>query len=79
MTTIYHIDLNELSGDIINSIKAAFKNKTVDIIVKESEDETAYLLKDKVNADLIYQSLSELENGEGIEFTLQEFKEKFGS
>ena len=46
MIATYQIDVNELSIELINSIKAAFKDKTVDITVSEADamDETEYLL-----------------------------------
>ena len=44
MTTTYQMDVNELTVEIINSIKAAFKNKTINITVSEAMDETEYLL-----------------------------------
>ena len=38
MTTTYHIHVNDLSVELINSIRAAFKDKTVDIIVTDGVD-----------------------------------------
>ena len=35
MTTTYHIHVNDLSMELLNSIKTAFKDKTVDIIVTD--------------------------------------------
>jgi len=40
MTTIYQMNVNELTVDIRHSIKAAFKGKTINITV--TVDETAY-------------------------------------
>ena len=38
MTTTYHLHVNDLSLELLNSIKAAFKDKTVDIIVTDAAD-----------------------------------------
>ena len=38
MTTTYHLHVNDLSVELLNSIKAAFKDKTVDIIVTDKMD-----------------------------------------
>ena len=38
MVTTYQMDVNELSVEILNSIKAAFKNKTISITVSEVFD-----------------------------------------
>ena len=38
MTTTYHIHVNELSMELLNSIKTAFKDKTGNIIVTDGVD-----------------------------------------
>ena len=53
MTTTYHLNVNELSVELLNSIKAAFKDKTVDITVSESMDETEYLLSSEANKKML--------------------------
>ncbi len=41
MDITYRLDVNEISIDLLNSIKAAFKDKTVEMIVSdEAEIET---------------------------------------
>ncbi len=44
MTTTYRLNVDELSFDLLNSIKAAFRNKEIEITVTEAIDETSYLL-----------------------------------
>lgn len=78
MTTIYRLNVNDLSVDILNSIKEAFKGKTVDIIVTETTDETGYLMANVANANNILQSISELEQGQGTTFTIEELQAKYG-
>jgi len=52
MITIYRLNVNELSTEIINSIKEAFKGKTIEIIVTEATDETDYLLQSEANKNI---------------------------
>jgi hypothetical protein len=78
MITIYRLNVNELSTEILNSIKEAFKGKTVEIIVTEATDETNYLLQSEANKKMLMQSISELEAGEGITLTLNELEAKYG-
>ena len=42
MQTIYQINANELDQTLLESIKAQFKNKEIEIVVSE-RDETDYL------------------------------------
>ena len=79
MTATYKVDVDdELSLDILQSIKEAFKGKTVDIIVTESMDETDYLLNNPNNKKFLDESFGELEAGKGIRFSIEELKEKYG-
>jgi hypothetical protein len=79
MTTTYRLNVNELSHDLLNSIKAAFKDKVVEITVTEALDETEYLLSSNANKKHLEQSLHSLQQGQGIKFTVQEFEEKYGN
>lgn len=79
MITTYKLHVNDLSIELLDSIKAAFKNKTVEIVVTDAEDETSYLLKNEANRKHIFDSMQELERGEGVEFTVQELLEKYGT
>ena len=40
MTTTYRLHINELTEDLLNSIKAAFKDKTVEIVVSDEINES---------------------------------------
>ena len=78
MTTTYHLNVNELSMELINSIKAAFKDKIIEITVAEALDETEYLLSSKANREHLERSMKELEEGKGIVFTVEELQNKYG-
>ena len=78
MTTTYQLDVNELSIEVLRSIKAAFKNKTINITVTEVFDETEYLLASIENKNHLEKSLKEAESGQVTTFTLEEFQDKYG-
>lgn len=79
MTSIYRLNVNELSQELLNSIKAAFKDKVVEITVTEALDETDYLLSSDKNRTHLQQSQLSLEQGKGVTFTVQELEEKYGA
>ena len=72
------MDVNELTVEVINSIKAAFKNKTINITVSEAMDETDYLLASPANKAHLEKSIKELEEGKGVVFTIEELQNKYG-
>lgn len=83
MTATYTVNVDEeLSPGIFQSIKEAFKGKTVDITITESVseemDETEYLLSSPANRESLMRSMKELEEGKGITFTIEELKERYG-
>ncbi len=77
MITTYKLNASQLSEDIIHSIKEAFQNREIEIIVSDTIDETAYLLSTEANKNQLYKSIEELTKGEGIPFTLAELQEKY--
>ncbi len=79
MTTTYRLNANELSQELLNSIKAAFEDKVVEITVTEALDETDYLLSSDKNRIHLQQSINSLEQGSGVTFTVQELEEKYSS
>lgn len=78
MVTTYQMDVNELSIEVINSIKSAFKNKTISITVAEVFDETEYLLSSKANAESLERSLKQAQEGKVTVFTVEELQSKYG-
>ena len=79
MTTTYHLNVNELSVELLNSIKAAFKDKNIDITVTEASDETAYLLSSDANRKDLEESIQQLNEGKSTTFTLGEFQKKYSA
>lgn len=78
MITSYQLDVNDLSADIINSIKAAFKNKTINITVSEVFDETEYLLATQANKESLERSMKQIEEGKVVTFTVEELQAQYG-
>ncbi len=77
METIYRINANELSEELIKSIQAAFNGKEIEIKVTDQLDETDYLLSTKSNKEHLDKSMEELERGDGVPMTLAELQEKY--
>jgi len=78
MQSTYHfLSAQEISTEILDSIKAKFKSKPITIIVKENEDETElssemmFLLNDRLKEDeatyiTISESMDRLKNKYGL-------------
>ena len=64
MYTTYHLSsAQDISPDILESIKIAFKSKPIVITVEEQLDETAYLMSNPANKAMLEESIRQLENG----------------
>lgn len=79
MTTIYRLHVNELTADLVKSIKSAFKGKTVEITVSDTLDETDYLLAGEANRRSLEKSMQQAAAGELSTLTVEEFEEKYGT
>ena len=78
MTSTYRLNVNELSMDLLSSIRAAFKDKDVEITVTEAVDETSYLLSSEKNKSNLFESIQSLEEGKGTTYTTQQLQERYG-
>ena len=65
MQTIYQINADELDQKILESIKALFKDKEIEIVVSE-RDETAYLLRSPANRESLLSALRDVEENRNI-------------
>lgn len=68
MTTTYNLNANELDISLIESIKAAYKDKNIEIEVFEISDvdETDYLLGSNANREQLLSVVDDIENGRNI-------------
>lgn len=68
MYTTYHLSsAQELTADIVDAIKTAFKSKPISITIQEEMDTTAYLMSSPANKAMLDKSLEQARNGEFIE------------
>ncbi len=62
MYASFKLSAEELNHDLIISIKELFKNKQIEIIIHEMEDETEYLLKDRTNKIHLFKAIADVDN-----------------
>jgi antitoxin YefM len=60
MQTIYQANADDLNEDFLDSLKAAFKHKEIEIVVYE-RDETAYLLRSPANRTRLLEAVADVE------------------
>ena len=60
MQTIYQINADELDQNLLDSIKALFKHKDIEIVISE-RDETAYLLRSPANRERLLRAVRDVE------------------
>ena len=65
MITTYRLNTNELSAQLIELIRKSFPGKEIEITVFE-QDATDYLKSSAVNEKKISESISRIENNEGL-------------
>ncbi|MCA1625340.1 MAG: hypothetical protein LC768_03335 [Acidobacteria bacterium] len=71
MQTIYQINADDLDQNLLESIKALFKNKEIEIVVSE-RDETAYLLRSPANRELLLRTIKDVEENRNVIIPNQE-------
>lgn len=65
MHTTYRLNTNELDEKFIQSLKALFKDKDIEIMVSEV-DETAYLLRSEANRERLLKAIENVHKGENL-------------
>ena len=65
MQTIYQLNTDELDIGLLNSIKAQFPHKEIEIIVTEM-DETEYLLRSSANREKLLSAVERIESGSDL-------------
>lgn len=65
MNTIYQMNANELDSGVLESIRAAYKDKQIEIVVSEI-DETEYLMRSPANREFLLRAIERVEAGVGI-------------
>ncbi len=65
MQTIYQLNADELDANLLESIRAQFRHKEIEIIVME-RDETEYLLSSPANREKLLRAVADVEAGRNI-------------
>jgi antitoxin YefM len=65
MKAIYQLRADELDQSFLDALKAAFKDKQIEIAVYE-RDETAYLLRSPANRDRLLRAIADVEKPQSI-------------
>lgn len=60
MQTIYQTNADELDQNLLDSIKALFKHKDIEIVISDP-DETAYLLRSPANRERLLRAVRDVE------------------
>ena len=65
MQTIYRTRANEIDTAILDSIKALYNDKQIEISVME-QDTTEYLLSSEANREQLLRAIDDIEHGRRI-------------
>ena len=65
MQTIYKTRANEIDPSILDSIKALYSDKQIEISVME-QDTTEYLMSSEANREQLLRAIDDIENGRNI-------------
>jgi hypothetical protein len=63
MQATYRIFADEMTDTFLNVIKDNYRNKEIEITVREVEDETGYLLKSEANRQHLLRGIEEIRSG----------------
>ncbi len=67
MYTTYHLtSAQEITSDILESIKATFKTNPIKLTVEIEEDETAFLMSNPANKAMLLKSIEQDKKGESV-------------
>jgi len=66
MYSTYRLNAEELSDDFVKSVKRAYHNKEIEIIIQDVQDETEYLLSSPMNREHLLTAVTEIENRENL-------------
>jgi hypothetical protein len=69
MYSTYHFDsATEITSDILDAIKIAFKSSPITLTIAQDRDDTNYLLSNPLNRAALLQSIEEDRQGLSIPF-----------
>jgi len=62
----YRVRADELTADFVKALKAAYKNREIEITVSDVVDYTDYLLSSDANSKQLLRAIKDIESGEGL-------------
>jgi hypothetical protein len=77
MQATYRIFADEMTDTFLNVIRDNYRNKEIEITVREVEDETGYLLKSEANRQHLLRGIEEIRSGAPLQTLTLEQIERF--
>jgi hypothetical protein len=75
MQATYRLQADEIADNFLHVIRDAYRNKEIEITVREVEDETAYLLKSEENRKHLLRGIEEIRSGAPLKtMTIEQFE-----
>jgi antitoxin YefM len=66
MVTTYTLNTDELTSSFVSLLKDTYPGREVEILVREAEDETAYLLGSEANRERLLQAVEDIKAGKNL-------------
>lgn len=66
MLSTYRVRADELTDDFVKALKAAYRDREIEITVSDVVDDTEYLLSSDANRDQLLGAIKDIESGEGL-------------
>jgi antitoxin YefM len=77
MQATYRLFADEITDAFLMGIKDSYRNKEIEITVREVEDETEYLLKSEANRQHLMRGIEEIRSGAPLRTMTLEQIERF--
>jgi antitoxin YefM len=66
MLSTYRVRADELTDDFVKALKAAYRDREIEITVSDVVDDTEYLLSSDANREQLLGAIKDIESGEGL-------------